>query len=67
MNEKAITEGIAETFSGWLWCREVTTCDLIESGIAKSFDAWLNMHSDELIEAIAKQVARHGTGGGSGV
>ena len=67
MNEDAIAQGIAETFSGWLWEREVTTRDLIESGIAKSFDAWLKAHSDELIEAIAKQVAQLRIDGGSGV
>lgn len=65
MNEKAITEGVAETFSGWLWCREVTTCDLIESGIAKSFGSWLNTHSEELIEAIAERVAQCHKGGAS--
>jgi hypothetical protein len=53
----AITKGVTDAWDFWLSQHDVTVPDTIEAAVSTATRAWLDGHTPELIEAIAKAVA----------
>lgn len=54
---RATTEGVAEAWVYWLDQHPVSVPELIHDAVTKAVTSWLNQHSEDLIDAIAR---RHG-------
>lgn len=52
----SIRDGAAEAFAFWLSQHDVTVPQVIEDAAERAITAWLNAHTDELIEAIAAKL-----------
>jgi hypothetical protein len=52
-----IAQGIADSFDRWLVHHDVSAPESIEYAVKTSFDRWLEEHTDDLVAAIATQVA----------
>jgi hypothetical protein len=52
----AVRDGTGQAFFDWINCvRDISTQDSIEAGVDSAFERWLDKHSDEIIEAIARR------------
>ncbi|MDH6460889.1 restriction endonuclease Mrr [Micromonospora sp. A200] len=48
--------GVAEAFDFWLSQHNVTVPQVIEDAAERAITAWLNAHTDELVEAITAKL-----------
>jgi hypothetical protein len=57
-----VTKGVENAWDFWLSQHDITVPAAIENAVGTAFGAWLNAHSDELIAAIAVEVAKRNGG-----
>lgn len=53
MSGEAIQKGVTEAFDFWLSQHDVTMPACIEYAVEKAMKAWLEEHTEEIIERIA--------------
>jgi len=56
---EAIKDGVGQAFADLIgWTRDISTQYSIEAGVKDAFTTWLDTHTNEIIEAIARNQAQ---------